>query len=150
TRRTGDLVRRVAAERDKIGHLARFDAVALYHLGGTNPGHLAGAHRLKDYRLVRGGLKGVAIAARHDRDASAPFFLQGRGSEKVVGLVTRRLCRGEPAGRDELREHFELLDELVVEDAPSLVTLQRTVPVGRHVQCVPADENRARLLLRVK
>ena len=43
-------------------------------------------------------------------------------------------------------QRVELLEERVVEHAAGLVAGQRLVPVGRHVERVPADDHRRRLL----
>ena len=110
---------------------------------------LAGAHRLQDHRSVRRQLEGVAVAARYDRGAATPFFLHDRGSEEVVGLVSGRLCGGEPAGGDELRHDIELIEQLGVEDAPALIAFEGAVPVSWRVERIPADEHGAGLILRV-
>jgi len=94
-----------------------------------------------------GGLLTQILAGR---GAAAPFFLHDRGSEEVVRFISRRLRGCEPAGRNELRHDIELVEQLGVEDAPALVAFQGAVPVGRRVECVPADEHGAGLFLRVE
>ena len=79
--RAGELVRRITAQRDKVGNLRRLDAVALAHFGRPDPRHLSGANRMKDRRGLGGELKGVPVAARHECCAAAP--LQEAGA---VGL----------------------------------------------------------------
>jgi hypothetical protein len=126
----------VAAQGDEIGHLLGADAVAFAHFRGPDPGHLACPHRLQDHRPVRGELQGVAVAARYDRAAAPPFFLRHRGREEVVGFVASRLRGGEPAGRNELRQDIELLQQLGVEDATALVTFD-SARIQRIVQKRP-------------
>ena len=46
--RARQLVRRITSERDKIGHLFRFDPVPLANLCGADACHLASAHRLEN------------------------------------------------------------------------------------------------------
>ena len=76
----------------------------------------------------------------------APLLGGDGGGEKIVGLVARRLGVGEAAGRDELRQRVELLEQRVVEFAAALVGRELPVPVGRRVERVPADQHGARLL----
>src|SRR3954454_24037529 len=54
--------------------------------------------------------------------------------EEVVSLVTGCLRVGKTAGGSKLRQHLQLLDQLVVELAAALVGLQRLVAVGRFVK----------------
>ena len=96
---------------------------------------------------VGGELERVAVAARHERRAAAALLGGDRGRQEIVGLVAGRLCVGEAAGRDELRQRVELLEQRVVElaarsDRPG----NALVPIGRRVKRVPADEHGARLL----
>ena len=91
------------------------------------------AHRLQDRRHVRGELKRVAVAARHDRGSATPLFLRDRGGEEVVRFVAGRLSVGERAGRDELRQNVELIQQLGVEGAPALIAFECAMPVGRRV-----------------
>ena len=101
---------------------------------------------MQDRRRRRGELERVAIAAG-DQGVPAPSRLQGgTGREKIVGLVTRRLGCGEPARRDELRQQFELVDQLGVKLPPALVVGKQKLPVGRGAERIPADEHRARPL----
>src|SRR5215468_11538914 len=83
----GNVVRRVAAQRDEIRHLGRLDAVAFAHLRWADAGHLAGAHRLQDDRARRSELEGVAVAARNEGGAAALLFRGRGGGQEVVGLV---------------------------------------------------------------
>src|SRR5262249_26044420 len=75
------------------------------------------------------------------------FLLRGdRGGQKVVRLVTRRLRGGETESVHELREQGELLEQLVVELPSALVGRKRLVPVRRHLERIPADDQGPRLL----
>ena len=60
------------------------DAVALAHFGGPDADHLAGAYRLQDRRLLRGQLKGVAVATGDDRRAAMPLFLMILTADEVA------------------------------------------------------------------
>ena len=146
--RARDLVGRVAAERDEVGHLLRLDAVALAHLGRPDARQRpAAVLRLQDRRLLADELERVAVAARDEGLASPRLLERDPGREEVVRLVPGRL-RGREAHRlDQLRRQVELLEQVVVELAPALVALERLVPVGRHGQRVPGDEHGTRLLL---
>ena len=73
-----------------------------------------------------------------------PVPARGGRGEEVVRLVAGRLRRREAERRDERRQRVELLEQRVVELAPGLVAGQRLVPVGRHVERVPADDHRRR------
>src|SRR5437764_849342 len=81
------LVRWIAAKRNEVGHLPRFDAIALAYFRGPDARHFASAHRLQDRRRRRGELKDVAVAARHDGGSAAPLLGRDGGGEKVIGLV---------------------------------------------------------------
>ena len=145
-RRARDLVRRVAAQRDEVGNLRRLDAVARDDLRRVDPRHLAGADRIENRGAVGGKLERVAVAARDQDAAAAPLLGGGRGGEKIVRLVAGGLGVRKAACRDEVRQHLQLLDDGVVEFAPALIGRKRLVPIGRHLQRVPGDEHRARLL----
>ena len=69
----------------------------------------------------RGELEGVAVAARDERGAAAPLLGRDGRGEEVVGLVAGGLADDEAAGANEIRQHVELVDDLVVEFAAALV-----------------------------
>ncbi len=97
----GDLVRRVAAQRDEVRHLARLDAVALAHLARADPGQLRDAlDRLEDRHAVADQLEGVAVR-RDDRDrARANRRPPRRGSRRLRSRAPcRRRTRTTPSGR---------------------------------------------------
>ena len=73
-----------------------------------------------------------------------------RGGEKIVGLVAGAARIGEAAGRDEIGDDRELLDDVVVEFAAALIGRKGFVPVGFRFQSVPGDDDGARLLDRHK
>src|SRR5205807_1989767 len=125
-------VRGIAAQGDEVRHLLRLDAVALAHLGRADARQFGDSpYRLQDRRVLAGELESVAVGGRHESRA-ATALLDGDGSgEEVVRLVPGRLSVREPERGDELRELVELLDELRVELAPTLVGLERLVTVGR-------------------
>jgi len=105
----GQLVRRVAPQRDEIRHLLGLDAIAGADLRGTDARHLAGADRIEDRRVSRGELERVAIAAGHQHGATAPLLGGSGGGEEIVGLVAGALCIGKAAGGDEVRDERKLL-----------------------------------------
>jgi len=109
-RSAGQLVRRVAPQRDEIRHLLGLDAIAGADLRGTDARHLAGADRIEDRRFSRGELERVAIAAGHQHGATAPPLLGGSGGgEEIVGLVAGAPCVGKAAGGHEVRDKRKLL-----------------------------------------
>src|SRR5262249_55131833 len=142
--------RGIAAQGDEIGHLPGLDAVALAHLRRADARHLSGAHRLQDGRALRGELKGIAVAAGDDNTPAALFFSGGSGTEKIVGLVARRLGESEAAGEDEARQDLQLLYQLGVEVAVALVVRQRLLPPRRRLQRVPGGEDGARSLVGIE
>ena len=124
--RAGQLVRGVAAQRNKIRHLFRTDAVAFVHFRRVDPRHLAGAHGMQNRRLLRGELKRVAVAAGDDGAAvAALLFARYRSGEEIVGLEARRFGVGEAAGGDEVRQDIELLDQRFVEMAAALIIREK-------------------------
>ena len=76
--------------------------------------------------MLRGQLKGVAVAAGNERAAAAPLFGCGRGREEIVGLIARAFGVGKTAGSDEVRNDGELLDQIVIEFAAALVRGKRS------------------------
>ena len=76
---------------------------------------------MQDGDGVRGQLKGVAVTARDEGVSAASFFLGHRGREKIIRLVAWRFGIGKPAGRDQFRQHLELIDQFVVELPSALI-----------------------------
>ena len=103
--RAGDLVRRVAAQRDEVRHLRRLDAVALAHLGRPDPRELGDA-----LAPAAGSSRGRETSWNASRSEVATSTGPGQasaraGREEVVGLVAGRLrdrgsrtTRRAPAG----------------------------------------------------
>jgi hypothetical protein len=91
-----------------------------------------------------------AVAARNEDSPAAFFFGVRGGSEKVVRLVTRRLCVLKAACCDKFRDEIELLNQRIVELASTLVSGKFLMPVGGDFQRIPCDEHGARLLFAVK
>ena len=141
--RTGDVVGRVAAQRDEVRHLCGVDAVPLAHLGRPDPDERAAARGLEDSHAVADELERVAVGGG-DEHGAVPA--RGGGREEVVRLVAVAL-RGREAERLDERGHGrELLEERLVEHATGLVGGEGLVPVGRRLERVPGDEHRRRLL----
>ena len=137
-------VRRVASQGDEIGHLPGIHPIALAHLSRTNAHHFASAHWLEDGRRLGRELIGVAVARCDNRGPAFPFLLRCGGRQKVVGLVTGSLGRREATSRHEVRQHGQLINQVIIEPAASLITLERFVPVSRGIERVPADLDGAR------
>ena len=145
--RAGDLVRRVAAQRDEVRHLRRVDAVALAHLRRPDPRELAHAlQRLQDRDVGRRELERVAVGGRDERRAAAPPAPTRRPRRGSRRPRTRRLRADDTRRREQARRELELLEQLRVELAPRLVAGEQLVAVGRDGERVPADEHRARPL----
>jgi hypothetical protein len=81
-----------------------------------------------------------AVAARNEDSPAAFFFGVRGGSEKVVRLVTRRLCVLKAACCDKFRDEIELLNQRIVELASTLVSGKFLMPVGGDFQRIPCDE----------
>ena len=140
----GDLVGRVAAQRDEVRHLLGLDAVALAHLGRPDARELAHTlDRLKDRHAVGDELERVAVRRRDEHRAGPRARRRG---EEVVGLVAARLRDREAERLDECGQHPELLEDRLLELAARLVLGQRLVAVGRRLERVPGDEHRLGLL----
>ena len=91
-------------------------------------------------------LEGITVAGRDKNRATAFLFLSYCGSQKILGFVAGRLGIGEPTSVDKLGQHLELLYELVIKFAASLVARERLMPVSGFIEAIPADEDRAWLL----
>ena len=146
--RARQLVGRVAAERDEVGHLLRLDAVALAHLGRTDARDLAhAARRLQDRRALARELEEIAIRGRDEDGALLLLLGCDDGAHEVVRFVARRLRRREPERLDELGQQVELLEQVVLEDATGLIRGERRVAIRRRVERVEAHEHGTRLFL---
>ena len=84
----------------------------------------------------------VATSAWPPRAVSA----SAAAARKSSASYPPPLATAKPNERDELGEKGKLLEELGVELASRLVRVERLVPVGRHLEGVPGDENGARFL----
>ena len=146
-RGAGQLVRRVAAQRDEVGHLLRLDVVALANLVGPDPRELAHAAGRRENRHGL-GRKLERIAVRGDDERRPALLLRRRHgrSQEVVRLVARRLAGREAQRAHELGQHRELLEQRGVEHAAALVAVECFVPVRRNLERVPADDDAPRLL----
>ena len=81
--RARELVRRVAAQRDEVGHLLGLDAVALAHLRRADPRELAHAlDRLQDRDAVAGELERVTVGGRDEHVAVPRRARRRRGSRR--------------------------------------------------------------------
>src|SRR5262249_34218633 len=139
----GDLVRRVPAQCDEVGHLMGIDAVSFPYFGWTDSRHLARAHGKEDGCPFRGQLESIAVTACHQHRSAGLLLLRTGGGEKVVRLVAGRLRVRETAGGHEIRQHVQLLDQSFIELATTLIVRKFLMPLGWHVQGVPSDEYRS-------
>ena len=124
------LVGGIAAQGDEIRNLRRIDAIPRANLGGTDTRHLAGTDGIEDGGAVGGKLERVAVAARDEDSAPAPFFFGGSGGEKIIRLEARRFRILKAAGSNKFRQHLKLLKQRVVEFASALVCGKFLMPVG--------------------
>jgi hypothetical protein len=134
-------VGRVTAKCDEVGHLLRVDPVTLPHLGRADPGHLAGAHRMQDRGHLRRELEGIPVPAGDERGPASPLFMRDGSCEEIVRLISGGLGICETACRDEVRQILQLVNQLVVELPPTLVSREGGVPIRRAIQGVPADKD---------
>ena len=98
----------------------------------------------------RGELKRIAIAACHQRVAVCALLESDGGGEKVVGLEPRAFGVRKPAGGNEFGQDVQLLDQIRVELSSALICGKQFVAFRRRFQTVPADNDRARPLVRVE
>ena len=114
-RRAGELVRRVAAQRDKVRHPRGVHTVARADFGRADGYHFAGTHRVEDRGLVRGQLEAVAVTAGNENGAAAALLRGDGRREEIVGLEFRAARVGKPAGGDEIRDDRESLHRFGME-----------------------------------
>ena len=140
----------VSAQRDEIRDLLGVNSISRADFIGTNPSHFARANGEKNGGFIGRKLEHVAIAACDEHRATPARFSGDRGGDEIVGLVTGCLDSRKAAGSHESRQDVELLEQIVVEFASALIGRKLLVTIGRHVQSIPTDEHRARLLLAVE
>jgi hypothetical protein len=76
---------------------------------------------------------------------AVPAFLFGHGcGKKVIGLVAWRLRIRKAGGTDQTGQHFQLIDQLLIELTPALIGRKKSLPECRHADGIPADQHRAR------
>src|SRR5207248_823695 len=91
-------------------------------------------------------LERIAVGGDDDGAASPFFLLPDSGCKKVVGFEARPLRGCEAEGAHEVGQEVELLEQLGIELASSLIAGEELVSIRRNLQRVPADEDRSRLL----
>jgi hypothetical protein len=99
--------------------------------------HFARQGELQDRRPRRGQLKRIAVASCHQGSFTVPLFACDSSCREVIGLISRRLCIGETARSDELRQDVQLIEQVSVELPPSLIRTESPVPLGGHVNRCP-------------
>ena len=72
------------------------------------------------------------------------------GGKKIVSLVARTFGVRKAACRNEVRNHRELFDDVVVKFASALIRGEGFVPVSRRLISIPSDQDGARPLLAVE
>jgi hypothetical protein len=92
----GQFIGRITAERSEVRHLLRIDAIALPDFFGPDARDPAAAQRKEDRCALRGELKGIPIAARHQLGAACALLDGNRGGEKVIRLEPRALAFANP------------------------------------------------------
>ena len=92
---------------------------------------------------MRGELECFAVAARDEHSPASLLLGRDGRSEEVVGLVAGGFADDEAAGANEIRQHVELVDQLVVELPAALISRQLLDAPGRQFERVPPDEDRA-------
>jgi hypothetical protein len=80
------------------GYLLRIDAISLPHLFRPDARDFAAPRRVEDRCALRGELKGISIAARHQRGPASPLLSSNRGGEKVIRLEAWGSSVCKPAG----------------------------------------------------
>ena len=112
---SGQLVRRVTAQRDEIRDLPGIHPIPRADLGRTDARHLARAHGIEDRGAAGGKLKSVTITARDQGRSAAPLLRSRRGGQEIIRFVTRGLRIRKAACGHEFRQDRELLEQGVVE-----------------------------------
>jgi hypothetical protein len=143
-------VRGVSAERNKVRHLVWIDVVSLPDLLRPDARYFPTPRRVQDRRPRRGELKRIPIAARHQCRAACTLLSSNCGGEEVVRLVSRGFGVRKPKGGDKFRQDIQLLNQIIIELSPALISGKHFVAFRRRLQGVPADDDRARPLVRVE
>jgi hypothetical protein len=144
------VVRGIAAERNEVRHLVWIDAVSLPDLFRPNARDFAAPRRIEDRCTRRGELKRIPIAARHQCGAACTLLSGNCGGEKVVRLVPRGFGVRKPKRGDKFGQDVQLLNQIIIELSPALISGKHFVAFRRRLQGVPSDNDRARLLIRVE
>jgi hypothetical protein len=128
----GEVVRRVAAQRDQVRDLRRQHAITFDHTLRVDALELGDALRRPQHVHVRrDDLVGIAVGRQDEGVAAARLLPLRERREDVVGLEAGRAGRRDPEGREERRQLVELLDDLVVERVtPALVAGHELVAVA--------------------
>ena len=147
-RHAGDVVDRVAHQREDVGDAYRRHAPLLLDLLGVVDDALAGTAQHRQHRDARVHELERVLVGRHqhqlDRGVAEPA---GRGRQDVVGLVPGRLEQREPHRLQRPADPRDLLDQVLRHPgALELVCLELLVP-ERRARRVPGDPHVARLVL---
>src|SRR5262245_13467827 len=144
------LVGGIAAQGDKVRDLGRIDAISRANLSGADMRNFACADGIKDGGVVRGELERIAVAARNNDTTAALLFRCGGGCKKIIRLEAGRLQILKSACGNTLRQHIELLEQVVVKFTAALVSGKFLMPVCGDVQRVPGNKYSARLLVAIE
>jgi hypothetical protein len=101
---------RIAAQRDEVGYLFRIGAISLADLFGPDAREFAAPRRVEDRCALRGELKGIPIAARHQRRPASVFLCSNRSGEKVIRLEARGFSVCKPTGGNKFGQCAQLVD----------------------------------------
>src|SRR5258706_8730687 len=74
---------------------------------------------------------------------TVPQRFSSLATAEIIRLVAWPFCVGEAARGDELRQHVELIDKLVIEFPTALIARQRFMAIGWLIEGVPGDEHGA-------
>jgi hypothetical protein len=101
--------------------LVWIDAISLPDLFGPNARYFPAPRRVQNRCAWRGELKRIPIAARHQCRPTTALLSSNCGREKVVRLVSCGFGVREPKCGDKLRQHVQLLDQIIIELSPALI-----------------------------
>jgi hypothetical protein len=95
-------VRRVPAESNKVRHLVWIDAIPFPDLFGPDARKFPAPRGIEDGCTGWGELKGISIAAGHQRGTACALLSGDCGGEKVVCFEPWGFGVGKPKGGDKI------------------------------------------------
>jgi hypothetical protein len=120
----------------------------------TSSGPIRAISRLgtgvEDRSARRGELKGISIAARHQGRAACMLLGGHCGREKVIRFVSGRFGVHKPKCGDKFRQDIQLVDQIIIELSPTLISGKHLMTFRRRPQSIPADDDCAGLFVCVE